>query len=126
METIVGVGLPLLLLLAYELWARSKDLTANEYREYLVSKEQKRINALEVNPEELLETKRQNRFGLQVIAGALLFTAVMLFILSVLTTSGTVITAGVATAVLFSALIPFLASRKVELIIEQNQADPVA
>jgi hypothetical protein len=35
-----------------------------------------------VNAEEALEIEKQNRFGLQVIAAALLFTAVMLFILS--------------------------------------------
>lgn len=115
METIVGVGLPLALLLAYELWARSKDIIAKEYLTYLETKEQKRIDALEINEEEAIEIKRQNRFGLRVITGALLFTAVMLFILSVMTTSGTIVTAVVATVVLFAALIPFVASRKVSV-----------
>ncbi|MCE7061042.1 sodium:solute symporter family protein [Dyadobacter sp. CY343] len=115
METIVGVGLPLLLLLAYELWARSKNRIATEYLTYLETKEQKRIDALEINEEEAIETKRQNRFGLQVIAGALLFTAVMLFILSALTTSGALITGIVAAVVLLSSLIPFVASRKVSV-----------
>lgn len=115
METIVGVGLPLLLLLAYELWARSKDLIANEYTIYMLSKDQRKQEAAAADPEEELEIKKQNRFGLQVIAGALLFTAVMLFILSFLTTDGTLVTAGVAVVVLLSAAIPFSAARKVSL-----------
>lgn len=113
METIVGVGLPLLLLLAYELWARSKDMIADEYNIYMLSKDQRKQVAENADPEEALEIKKQNRFGLQVIAGALLFTAVMLFILSFLTTDGTVVTACVATVVLISAAIPFSAARKV-------------
>ncbi|SDE00631.1 transporter, SSS family [Dyadobacter soli] len=115
METIVGVGLPLLLLLAYELWARSKNIVASEYTIYMLSKDQRKQEAAAVDPEEAFEIKKQNRFGMQVIAGALLFTAVMLFILSFLTTDGTLVTAGVATVVLLSAAIPFSAARKVVL-----------
>ncbi|MDR6807221.1 SSS family transporter [Dyadobacter sp. BE34] len=116
METIVGVGLPLLLLLAYELWARSRNVIADEYNIYMLSKDQRKQEAAAADPEEALEIKKQNRFGLQVIAGALLFTAVMLFILSFLTTDGTLVTAGVATVVLISAAIPFSAARKVRLV----------
>lgn len=115
METIVGVGLPLLLLLAYELWARSRDIVADEYVNYMHSKDQRKQEAAIADPEEAFEIKKQNRFGLQVIAGALLFTAVMLFILSFLTTDGTLVTAGVAVVVLISAAIPFSAARKVVL-----------
>jgi SSS family solute:Na+ symporter len=115
METIVGVGLPLLLLAAYELWARSKHVIADEYTIYKLSRDQRKQNAVEMDPEEALEIEKQNRFGLQVIAAALLFTAVMLFILSFLTTDGKLVTAGVAVVVLVSALIPFNAARKVKL-----------
>jgi SSS family solute:Na+ symporter len=115
METIVGVGLPLLLLLAYELWARSRNVIAPEYTIYQLSRDQRRDAATVAEQEETIEIKKQNRFGLQVIAGALLFTAVMLYILSFLTTAGTVITASVATVVLLSSWIPFSAARKVVL-----------
>lgn len=121
METIVGVGLPLLLLLAYELWARSRNVVADEYKIYMLSKDQRKQEAAAADPEEALEIKKQNRFGLQVIAGALLFTAVMLFILSVLTTDGAAVTAGVATVVLISAAIPFSAARKVVLVNDKTQ-----
>lgn len=119
METIVGVGLPLLLLLAYELWARSKSIIADEYTIYMSSRNQRKQEAVVADPAEALEIQKQNRFGLQVIAGALLFTAVMLFILSFLTTDGTLVTAGVATVVLISAAIPFSAARKVVLVKDE-------
>lgn len=122
METIVGVGLPLLLLAVYELWARSKDMIAEEYTIYTLSRDQRKRDAVEMDAEEALEIKKQNRFGLQVIAAALLFTAVMLFILSFLTTEGTLVTAGVAVVVLISALIPFSAARKVKLTAIENSA----
>lgn len=116
METIVGVGLPLLLLLAYELWARSKGIIASEYRTYLDFREQKRIDKLEdASIEEAMEIKRQNRFGLRVIAGALLFTAVILFVLSTFASSGAVITAIIATVVLIATIIPYHASRKIRI-----------
>jgi SSS family solute:Na+ symporter len=122
METIVGVGLPLSLLLIFELWARSKNYIAAEYISYLETREQKRVDALlDVDPEEAVEIRRQNRFGLQVIAGALLFTAIMLFILSFLASSGAGITAGIAAVVLISALIPFVASRKVGVETVQTE-----
>lgn len=122
METIVGVGLPLLLLLAYELWARSKSIVADEYTIYMSSRNQRKQEAVVADPAEVLEIQKQNRFGLQVIAGALLFTAVMLFILSFLTTDGTLVTAGVATVVLISAAIPFSAARKVVLTAREHSA----
>jgi len=123
METIVGVGLPLLLLAAYELWARSRNLIANEYTIYTLSRDQRKQDAVEMDAEEALEIKKQNRFGLQVIAGALLFTSIMLFILSFLTTDGTLVTAGVAIVVLISAAIPFSAARKV--VISGKEAGEV-
>lgn len=116
METIVGVGLPLLLLLTFELWARSKGIIAEEYQLYLVSREQKRIdNLIDASVEEATEIRRQNRFGLRVIAAALLFTAVMLYILSTFATSGAMVTAVTATVVLIATFIPYHASKKIKV-----------
>ncbi|SFE37804.1 sodium:solute symporter family protein [Spirosoma endophyticum] len=114
-ETIVGVGLPLLLLLAYELYARSKDVVAAEYYQYLISRQQKRDDAQVESPEEAYAVKKQNRFGLQVIAGSLVFTALMLCGLSFLTTQGATITAVISGVVLVAALIPWQASKRVQL-----------
>lgn len=114
-ETIVGIGLPLLLLLGYELWARANNKTASEYYQYLITSRQKREEAQAESAGELLETRRQNRFGLQVIAGALVFTALMLLGLSVLAQTGGAITAGIGLVILLAALIPWQAARKMPL-----------
>ena len=116
METIVGVGLPLTLLLGYELWARSKGIIAQQFLDYQISREQKRIDSLvAASPEEAMETRRQNRFGLRVIAVALLFTSLILFVLSTFTTSGAWITATIAGVILVATLIPYVASRKIKV-----------
>ncbi|WP_080058058.1 sodium:solute symporter family protein [Spirosoma aerolatum] len=119
-ETIIGVGLPLLLLLGYELWARSKDQIADEYNRYLIARQQKRDDAKAESTEERLEVRKQNRFGLQVIAGALVFTALMLFGLSALATMGGSITAGIGVVILFAALIPWRAAQQVQLSDEES------
>ena len=120
-ETIIGVGLPFLLLLGYELWARSKDAVAAEYYQYLIARQQKRDDARTESPEETLEVSKQNRFGLRVIAGSLVFTAFMLGGLSLLTTEGAGITAVIAGVVLLAALIPWRASRRVQFLANPPQ-----
>ncbi len=116
-ETVIGVGLPLLLLLAYELWAAQRKEVAREYLRYRMDREQKQAEAQARQTEDVEEAqaiKAQNRFGLRVIAGSLVFTALMLFGLSFLTTQGAGITAGIAVAVLIAALIPWRAAGKAD------------
>ena len=114
-ETSIGVGLPLLLLLGYELYQRSRDAIADDYLSYRAARKQKREDALlqAEQPEEAAAIRQQNRFGLQVIAGSLVFTAVMLFGLSLLATSGAGPTAGIAVVILLAALIPWRAAQRV-------------
>ncbi|QHV95202.1 sodium:solute symporter family protein [Spirosoma endbachense] len=124
-ETAIGMGIPLLLLLGYELWASSRTLVADEYYRYLVARQQKRDDAQsnEAQTElaaEAIEVKKQNRFGLQVIAGSLVFTALMLFGLSFLTVSGAGITAGIAVVILLAALIPWRAAGTVVKTTSSN------
>ena len=112
-ETAIGVGLPLLLLLAYELYQRSRDAVAVEHRHYETARQQKRDDiTLQTTPEEAVAIQQQNRFGLRVIAGSLVFTALMLLGLSLLAEVGGLITAGIGGVVLLGALIPWRASRK--------------
>ncbi len=113
LETIIGIGLPLLLLLAYELYARSKNLVAEEYLQYTDTKAQRIADALEANPAEALEIKKQNRYGMQVIAGALVFVALILLILSFLTSSGGLVTRIISMVILLGAIIPWQAARKI-------------
>jgi hypothetical protein len=115
-ETIIGIGLPLILLTAYELYARYKGLVAPEYEGYLKQKTIKKAEAL--ISEEAVEVKRQNKFGLKVIAGSLVFVAAMLLALSLFTTSGSGITAVIGVVILLSAVIPWRASQKVFMLSE--------
>lgn len=114
-EMLVGVGLPFIMLALYELYARYKNLSNTDYVLYQQRKAQRKEEALEASAEEAYEIKKQNKFGLQVIAFALAFIAVLLFILSLLTTSGAGIVAVIACVILLCAFIPFRASRKVQL-----------
>jgi solute:Na+ symporter, SSS family len=106
-EMMIGIGLPLLLLFFYEIFEKK---ISQEYKNYLTFKEKQAIASLKINEEEKQATEQQNRFGLKVIAFSLVFTALMLFGLSLLTTSGVGITAGISVIVLFSALIPWRAA----------------
>ncbi|MDJ1480378.1 Na+:solute symporter [Cytophagaceae bacterium YF14B1] len=112
LETFIGIGLPLLLLLGYELWAVRTSKIAPEYEEYLNNKRAKKAEQLFVKDAERVSIAQQNRFGLRIIAFALVFTACMLFILSLLTTSGSILTAGIAVIILFAAVIPWKAARR--------------
>ncbi|AKD58065.1 sodium:solute symporter family protein [Spirosoma radiotolerans] len=122
-ETMIGVGLPFLLLLGYELWARSKESVAQEYYQYLMARQQKRDDARAESPEETLAIRKQNRFGLRVIAGSLAFTALMLCGLSFLTTEGAGITAVISGVVLVLALIPWRAAQQVQLPSDPQQIE---
>lgn len=122
-ETMIGVGFPFLMLLGYELWARSKESVAQEYYQYLIARQQKRDNAQTESPEEALAVRKQNRFGLRVIAGSLVFTALMLCGLSFLTTQGAGITAVISGVVLVLALIPWRAAQRVQLSSDPQQIE---
>jgi solute:Na+ symporter, SSS family len=122
-ETGIGVGLPLLLLLGYELWMRRLAMQhptdqpapiATDFETYGHTRDRKRTEAL-LHPEtadEAQAVRKQNRFGLQVIAGALVFTALMLVGLSLLATAGAVPTAIVGVVIGLSALIPWRAAKQ--------------
>lgn len=114
-EMLIGVGLPFLLLVIYELQAARRIRESSDYLHYVEIKRQRKEAAKETDPEELYNIRKQNRFGLRVIAFALAFTSLLLYVLSILTTKGGVLVAVIATVILFSALIPWLQSRKVKL-----------
>ncbi|WP_315817144.1 hypothetical protein [Paraflavitalea speifideaquila] len=114
-EMLVGVGLPFLMLAIYELYARYKGHGKEEYRAYLQRKAERKENAAQVTEEEAYEVNKQNKFGLHVIAFSLAFIAALLFILSLLTTSGGGIVAGIAAVILLCSFIPWRAARKVQL-----------
>jgi SSS family transporter len=111
-EMLVGVGLPFLMLALFEWYAHYKGIISDQYIQFKQRSAQRKQQALQATVEETNEIKRQNRFGLRVIAFSLIFIAVLLFILSALTASGKGIVAGIAAVILVCALIPFRASNK--------------
>ncbi|WP_316793363.1 sodium:solute symporter family protein [Pedobacter frigoris] len=113
-EMLLGVGLPFLLLLGYEIYARYKKFTSYEYQQLEVRKAQRKAaGPVAVSEEEAIAIKKQNRFGLCMIAFSLSFIAVLLLILSMLTTKGNWMVAGIASVILISSVIPYRASKKV-------------
>jgi solute:Na+ symporter, SSS family len=113
-EMLIGVGLPFVMLALYEWYAYYKDITSDQYIQYKQRRARRKEQALLQNKEESTEIKHQNRFGLRVIAFSLAFIAVLLFVLSVLTTTGGGIVAVIAGVILLCALIPWRASNKIK------------
>lgn len=111
-EMLLGVLLPFILLLIYELYAASKGKVSAEYLQLKELKAFRAANVPEVDEEEVAEIKRQNKFGLQVISFSLAFIALLLYILCAFTTKGTTMVAVIATIILLSAWIPLRASFK--------------
>jgi len=111
-EMLLGVLLPFALLLIYEIYAASKGLISKEYLQLQERKAARKETVVQVDEAELAETRKQNKFGLQVISFSLAFIALLLFVLCAFTTKATEMVAVIATIILLSALIPFRASRK--------------
>ncbi|MCD0486969.1 Na+:solute symporter [Pedobacter sp. MC2016-14] len=112
-EMLLGVILPCILLLAYEVYAASKGWISKEYLDLQERKAIRKTSFQGVDEKEALEIKRQNKFGLQVISFSLAFIAFLLYILCLFTAKGTNMVIGIATLILLSALIPLRASKKV-------------
>lgn len=113
-EMMIGIGIPLLMLLINELFFSSK--VSEEYKAYTIKKAARKEKAEQTKADkyERLQIKKQNQFGLKVIAFSLLVTAMILFVLSTLTSSGSSITAVVGVVVLLTALIPWQAALKLK------------
>jgi len=115
-EMLLGIGLPIILLAINEWLLSQKTATSSEYDVYRAVMAQRKFDFLESSEEEKTEARRQNQFGLRVIAGALAFTAFLLFVLSALTTIGSTLTAAIAFGILLTALIPWRASKKIIVV----------
>jgi len=121
-EMVVGVGIPVLLLLVNELVQMGRIKESKDFMRYcqLKTNRQQKIQELLIDKQEALLAKKQNQFGLKIIAFSLLVTSIILFVLSMLTTSGNITSAVVAVIILIVAIIPWVASRRVgKQIIEQ-------
>lgn len=111
-EMLLGVLLPFVLLVIYEVYATVKGKVSAEYLELQILKAARSAAVHEVDAAEVEEISRQNKFGLQVISFSLAFISLLLYILCTFTTKGTGMVVVIATIVLLSAIIPLRASLK--------------
>ncbi|MFT4093269.1 MAG: Na+:solute symporter [Niabella sp.] len=111
-EMLLGVLLPLVMLIIYKLWVRKKMVTSIDYEDYLKYRLAKKAAAVHIDEEERQAIKKQNVFGLKMIAFSLLFMSVLLLILAFITTKGGNLVAAIAVAIMLGAVIPWRASRK--------------
>lgn len=112
-EMAIGVGGTLLMLSGYELWMSRITNVSEDYINYSRYKQKKKTKDESENKEEASMIQKQNQFGLRVIASSLAFTALMLLGLTIFTTTGRIITWATAGVILCSAIIPWMASRKI-------------
>jgi SSS family transporter len=111
----IGAGLPLLLLALNELFRRELSADYIKYKNRNVI-----VVPQHIEDAAQAEVQEQNHFGLKVIGGALAFTALLLFILSVITPTGKRLTAGVGVLIMLSAIIPYRAAWKIKPLIARK------
>lgn len=115
-EMVVGMGVPVLLLLINELRLAKRIKESTDFIKYAEARAIRKQAAAvrSADAAEMLQAKKQNRFGLRVIACSLCVTALILFTLSLIAPSGQLITGVIGVLVLLVSLIPWLASRKAD------------
>ncbi|MCF6405024.1 Na+:solute symporter [Chitinophaga filiformis] len=111
-EMLLGVVLPVVMLVVHEFILSVGKAPANDYLQYRLFRQQQRKEAAEQSAEEAGAIRRQNLFGLRVIAFALAFTALLLYILCILAASGKMLVGSIATVVLITAVVPLIAIRR--------------
>jgi hypothetical protein len=114
-EMLLGVLLPSVMLIAYELYASYKGRTSIEYLQFKNNRIRRKEEALEVTEEEAFEIRKQNKFGLKVISFALFFISILLYILSGITVKGGGIVAGISTIILLCAFIPYFKAKRIAI-----------
>lgn len=114
-EMLLGVALPAILLLIYELYAASKGMISMEYIDMQQRRAKRKETAVVMSDEEQAMIRKQNKFGLRIISFSLAFTAVLLYVLSALTAKASSLVAVIATVILLLALIPFRGSLKINV-----------
>ena len=125
-EMVVGMGIPLLLLLISEIIQQMRIKESSDYKKYLVIRAQIKTREEKTEPEEAYAIKKQNHFGLRVITFSLLFTALMLFGLSIIASSGKMLTAIIAGIILISSSIPAWAAQRSKRKLAKEERDLLA
>ena len=111
-EMMLGMGLPILLILINEFFIQRKKIQSNDFTNYLADQKMRISQIIPQTKEEEISIKKQNEFGLRVIAGSLAFTSLMIFALSFFTSQGRNVTMVIAFIIVLLAAIPFYHQRK--------------
>jgi SSS family solute:Na+ symporter len=114
-EMMLGMGLPILLILINEFFIQRKKIQSNDFTNYLADQKVRISQIIPQTKEEEISIKKQNEFGLRVIAGSLAFTSLMIFALSFFTSQGRNLTMAIAFIIMLLAAIPFYHQRKNKL-----------
>ena len=114
-EMMLGMGLPILLILINEFFIQRGKVQSNDFTNYLTDQKVRISQIIPQTKEEEISIKKQNEFGLRVIAGSLAFTSLMIFALSFFTFQGRNITMAIAFVIMLLAAIPFYHQRNNKL-----------
>lgn len=111
-EMLLGVLLPLLLLIVFELISSKQYTVSKDYLNYRKYKADKKQAAALINEEEQKAISAQNKFGLKMIAFSLVFMSVLMLILAFITSKGSGMVLVIAIAVMLGAIIPWRAAKR--------------
>jgi SSS family transporter len=114
-EMLVGVGVPLVLLIANEIKAYYANYLSPQYLEFQAHKSARKVQKDNLTDEEISESLQQNKFGLKITAFALAFTALLLLVLGLITGDNFDLLASIAALVFVLAIIPLRASKRIEI-----------
>lgn len=104
--------LPLILLLIYDFIFARKQSTSEDYQLYLNYKSEKKVVAMQMDAKEMAIIRTQNKFGLRMIAFSLLFTGLLLLVLSLITPHSKGLVLVIAILIMIGAIIPWRVSKK--------------
>ncbi|WP_276347243.1 sodium:solute symporter family protein [Daejeonella sp. JGW-45] len=112
-EMLVGVGVPLMLLIANEIRTYYAGYISPRYIEFRRLKSSRKVQQDNLTEEEIRQSLQQNKFGLKITAFALAFTAFLLLLLGLITGKNLDLLGSIAALILILAWIPWRASAKI-------------
>ena len=112
-EMLIGVGVPLLLLIANEIRAYYANYLSPQYLEFQTYKSARKVQKENLTEQEISESLQQNKFGLKITAFALAFTALLLLILGLITKDNMGLLGTIAAFIFVLAVIPWRASKRI-------------
>lgn len=114
-EMLVGVGVPLVLLIANEIYGYYKNYISPQFLAFKTLKNSRITQKENISEEEANQSLSQNKFGLQVTAFSLAFTSLLLILLALITGQNSMLLGSIAGVILVLAYIPWRAARKIIL-----------